>query len=128
MRSGKTNPLDINKIDWDFKNSFTRYSLHKLHWYPASFIPQIPAFLIELFSKEGDIVYDPFCGSGTTLLEAIRLKRRTIGCDINSLAVDISKVKTTFYEKKRLENNIEQLNMTLNNDLNKYYKNLEILC
>jgi DNA modification methylase len=59
-------------------------------------VPQIPAYLIELFSERGDVVYDPFCGIGTTLVEALRLGRRTVGVDLNEIASLVAKTKTFF--------------------------------
>jgi hypothetical protein len=47
------------------------------------------------FTDPGDVVYDPFMGGGTTLVEASSLGRKAIGTDINSLAFFISNVKTT---------------------------------
>jgi DNA modification methylase len=86
------------KVNWDFPNAHSNYGLHRLHWYPATFIPQIPAYLIELFSKENDLVYDPFCGVGTTLVESVRLGRRAIGSDLNYIACLIAGVKVTFVD------------------------------
>jgi site-specific DNA-methyltransferase (cytosine-N4-specific) len=68
-----------------------------LHPYPAKFIPQIPGSLIEIYSREGDLVLDPFCGSGTTLLEAILRGRKTIGVDVNPIATLVSRVKVTVF-------------------------------
>jgi len=67
---------------------------HDLHPYPAKFIPQIPGSLISLLSERGEIIFDPFGGSGTTALEAIRLGRRAVSLDANPLAALIGKVKT----------------------------------
>jgi hypothetical protein len=71
------------------------YLTHGIHPYPAKFIPQIPACLIEHYSREGDMVLDPFCGSGTTLLEAQIRGRWTRGVDLNPVATLIASVKTT---------------------------------
>ena len=60
-------------------------SLHEIS-YRACFKPQLPRFFIEMLTKPGEIVYDPFMGRGTTLLEAALLGRRTAGCDINPLS------------------------------------------
>ncbi len=90
------------KVNWDFPNAHSNYGLHRLHWYPATFIPQIPAYLIELFSKENDLVYDPFCGVGTTLVESVRLGRRAIGSDLNYIACLIAGVKVTFFDPATL--------------------------
>jgi hypothetical protein len=78
---------NLNLLDWDFKGVSTKDLFpHNISWYPSRYIPQIPAMLINELSKEGDLVLDPFCGSGTTLVEAVRLKRRCVGIDINPLA------------------------------------------
>lgn len=73
----------------------TTYLTHNYHPFPAKFIPHIPQILIQQFSKSGDLVFDPFCGSGTTLVESTLLGRSSIGTDINPISVLASKVKTT---------------------------------
>ena len=85
----------LEDIDWDFATARTGYLTHNLHPYPAKFIPQIPNTLIQELSSVGDTVADVFCGSGTTLLEALQLKRHAIGIDANPLAVLISRAKTS---------------------------------
>lgn len=85
----------LSRVDWDFPNSSRGRGIHALHPYPAKFIPEIPNSLIRILSEEGNQVLDPFCGSGTTLVEALINNRKAIGVDINPLAVLISKVKTT---------------------------------
>ena len=61
------------------------------HDHPATFPIELPMFFIKLLSDEGDIVYDPFCGSGTTLVAADSLNRKYIGTDIVSEYVDIAR-------------------------------------
>ena len=73
----------------------TNYLTHGIHSYTAKLIPHIPRYFIEKYTKRGDVIFDPFCGSGTTLLEARFLSRNAIGIDINPLATLISEVKTT---------------------------------
>ena len=85
----------LQQMDWDFREAKTNYLTHGLHPYPAKYIPQIPNTLIQEFSGLGDSVGDIFCGSGTTLVEGLLLRRNVIGVDANPLAGLISKAKTT---------------------------------
>lgn len=82
--------------DWAFTNDDTQYLTHDLHPYPAKFIPQIPAHLIAALSMPGDVVFDPFGGSATTAVEAVRLGRRAVSLDANPLSGLIGRVKTGF--------------------------------
>ena len=85
----------LEAIEWDFTAAKTRYLTHGLHPYPAKFIPQIPNALIQELSSVGETICDIFCGSGTTLVEALQLKRHAIGIDASPLAALISQAKTT---------------------------------
>ncbi|SDA43996.1 DNA-methyltransferase [Methanobrevibacter millerae] len=58
--------------------------------HPAPFPVELPHRLINLYSYEGDIVLDPFCGSGTTCLAALQNNRHYIGYDINGDYIDLS--------------------------------------
>jgi len=96
----KYNALDL--IDWDFKEFQTQYLSHKFHSYPARFIPQIPKTFINLFTNENDIVIDPFCGCGTTIVESFLSGRASIGNDFNPLACLITKVKARLIPEEEL--------------------------
>jgi hypothetical protein len=61
------------------------HSLHEIS-YRACFKPQLPRFFIERLTRPGDIVYDPFMGRGTTLVESALMGRRPYGCDVNPLS------------------------------------------
>ena len=81
----------------DFKQElFTLFSFeHRGNWathylnaaYRGNFAPQIPRNMILRYSKEGDAILDPMCGSGTTLIECKLLNRKGIGADINKNAI-----------------------------------------
>ncbi|WP_321515410.1 DNA methyltransferase [Marinifilum fragile] len=90
---------ELNRID--------RYS-HLIHTYPAKLLVHIPYFFLNnsFFTRAGDNVLDPFCGTGTVLLESMLAGRNAIGADANPLARLISKVKT-----KRLQ--VGQLRISL---------------
>ena len=83
------------RADLDFHGADGSYGPHAWHPFPAKFPPQLPRFLIERLSDPGDVVLDPMAGSGTTLVEAARLGRRAIGCDIDPLARMIAAAKLT---------------------------------
>ncbi len=88
--------LTLASRDWTFEKANTRGATHAVHPYPAKFIPQIPRALIEaLHPGDDSAVLDPFCGSGTTLVEAAAAGVPTVGIDLHPLACLISKVKVT---------------------------------
>ncbi len=114
----KTNALTRLAIDpsWSFADctrTQTRYITHGYHTYPAKFIPQLAARLIREYSSEGDIVVDPFMGSGTTIVEAMVNGRIGVGVDINPVAHLIAKVKTTPLEPARLADAFARLERDL---------------
>lgn len=82
--------------DWAFTHADTRYLTHDIHPYPAKYIPQIPAHIISRLSIAGDLVLDPFGGSATTAVEAVRMGRRAISVDANPISELIGRVKTGF--------------------------------
>ncbi|MBI3740347.1 MAG: hypothetical protein HY257_01155 [Chloroflexi bacterium] len=108
-----TSPWEaLDRVNWDFTGETTQYLTHTFHSYPARFIPQIPNLFIQLFTKEGDIVFDPFAGCGTTLVEAMFLSRKGVGVDMNPLACLISKAKTTLInpdDESRLLGSVSKL-------------------
>ncbi|MDI9386054.1 MAG: DNA methyltransferase [Spirochaetota bacterium] len=99
-------------LSWSFADKTIRdtsYATHGYYTYPAKFIPQLASRLILENSKEGDIVIDPFMGSGTSIVEAILHKRIGIGTDINEIAALLTKVKTTPIEISLLHSEFEIL-------------------
>src|SRR5208337_4986721 len=81
-------PTYVNEF-WTSKQRAAS-SLHEVS-YRACFKPQLPRFFIERLTKPGEVVYDPFMGRGTTLVEAALLGRVPCGCDINPLSVVLTK-------------------------------------
>jgi DNA modification methylase len=77
---------------------------HLIHTYPAKLLMHIPHFFLNnsVLSKEGDTIMDPFCGSGTVMLEALLALRHGIGADANPLARLITRVKVHKYKAEDL--------------------------
>lgn len=84
-RSGPV-PVYTNEF-WTAKQRAAS-SLHEVS-YRACFKPQLPRFFIDRLTWPGDVVYDPFMGRGTTLVEAALMGRRVAGCDVNPLSVTL---------------------------------------
>lgn len=93
-----------------FLNKGDRYS-HSIHPYPAKLIPHIPYFFLnnENFIRKGEVVLDPFCGSGTTLLEANLQGINSYGVDSNPLARLISNCKTEVLSEKIAYRKLHQI-------------------
>jgi DNA modification methylase len=68
---------------------------HNFYRYPARFSPHFAATAIELFSRPGDLVLDPYMGGGTAVVEGLVAGRHVIGNDLNSLATFVAEVKIT---------------------------------
>ena len=81
-------------------NSYT----HGMFKYPCKFIPEIPRWGINTYlSERGGVIFDPFSGSGTTLLEANVNGIDAYGTEIDDIAKLIIKVKTTVLGSRQLE-------------------------
>lgn len=82
------------------------HSIHEIS-YRACYKPQLPKFFIERLTKKNDVVYDPFLGRGTTLIEANLLARRVVGNDVNPLSVILTAPRLSppniFEIKRRLD-------------------------
>lgn len=84
-----------------------RAHVHGFHAYPARMHPVTASRLVEAFVPAGGTVLDPFCGSGTVLVEAMLLGREALGSDLNPLAVELARAKTRPREAGELEAMVE---------------------
>lgn len=82
----------INKI----KN--TTYFTHGFHPYPAKYTPQLVNKYLSSFCKRGYTILDPFCGSGTTVVEGAINRINSVGIDLNPIAYIVSKAKSNSYK------------------------------
>jgi SAM-dependent methyltransferase len=86
-RSALTYALDVTADEG------TRLHVHAFHSYPARLHAVTAQRLVERLSRPGGLVVDPFCGSGTVVVEAVLAGRRAVGIDANPLAVDLTWLK-----------------------------------
>lgn len=93
----------------DHKFPFKKNKLHEICPYVAMYPPKLVNKLIKTFTKEGDLIYDPFSGRGTTLLEARIAKRQAYASDLNPLSFVITKAKSHNLDKSKILARIEQL-------------------
>ena len=107
---------------WDFHTADTKQYTHCYHAYPAMMIPQVARKLIKDYKPSGkcNLLFDPYMGSGTSLVEANIAGINAIGTDINPLARLIAASKVTHYNATDIEryiSDIQLLNLTFNKEL-----------
>jgi 16S rRNA G966 N2-methylase RsmD len=101
-------------IPVDFRKETSRRidrARHYLHSYPAKLLAEIPNFFLSntVLSRPGELILDPFCGSGTVLLEAARQGRKCVGADSNPLARLITRVKLSSVREPEVRSVIRRI-------------------
>lgn len=102
--------IKYQDCSWDFRNSDTKNLTHCFHAYPAMMIPQIAGRLLKKYGTSVNTLFDPYCGSGTSLVEANVNGINAIGTDLNPLARLIAKTKTTPIDIKTLDLYLKDFN------------------
>ncbi|HOV16049.1 MAG TPA: DNA methyltransferase [Candidatus Cloacimonadota bacterium] len=106
----------------NYKESETTKHVHRLHPYKGKFIPQLVEYFLdektddfkqEVFFHPGDIVLDPFCGSGTTLVQANELGIYAIGIEVSSFNSLISNCKVQKYDIMDLQKEMQKITENL---------------
>jgi len=95
---------------WDFRRANTKEFTHCFHSYPAMMIPQVARRILEKYAGKSKVLFDPYCGSGTSLVEANLKGINAVGTDINPLARLISKSKTTKIDVQVLDLFLQDFN------------------
>ena len=114
--------LNWNLSFSEYKESETTKHVHRLHPYKGKFIPQLVEYFLdghtdkfknEVFFKPGEIILDPFCGSGTTLVQANELGLNSVGIDISTFNAFISNVKVGEYNVDDIRNTASKITHNL---------------
>lgn len=87
----------LESIDWSFPDDLTlerwaqgAFDFRRHHWYPATFVPELPYTLIEVLSEPGQCVLDPFAGVATTAWQSLLLGRIPYALEVNKVAVEVA--------------------------------------
>ena len=115
---------DLNwALSFDYlKEADTTKHVHRLHPYKGKFIPQLVQYFIddhtddfkkEPYFKPGDIILDPFCGSGTTLIQSNELGINSIGIDISAFNALISNVKVDKHDLADIQIELNRITIVL---------------
>jgi SAM-dependent methyltransferase len=100
----KLETLNLNWRERDLPERERTKHVHRLHPYLGKYIPQIVEIFLRKFKPSR--VFDPFCGSGTTLVEANVLGIKSIGCDISAFNVLVARAKVAQYEVEKMEQEV----------------------
>ena len=108
----RSNPESPSATSGELWTSLQRQasSLHEVS-YRACFKPQLPRFFIEQYTSPGDLVYDPFMGRGTSIIEAALLSRRIAGNDINPLCTVLTEARLNIPTYDEVEERLRKIRL-----------------
>ncbi|BAF59304.1 MAG: class I SAM-dependent methyltransferase [Pelotomaculum sp.] len=117
-------PLEDLNLNWrevDLPERERTKHVHRLHPYLGKFIPQLVEIFLRKYFKPGQTVLDPFCGSGTTLVQANELGINSIGCDISAFNVLLCRAKTAEYDPVKAQKEIQDILKRTEAEVKKIY-------
>lgn len=96
--------------------------VYRMHRYFARRPYSVFRELVNYYTKEGDIVLDPLCGGGVTIVEGLRLKRKVIGVDLNPMATFITKTECMSVNLARLKEEFNRISSVTKKDIEELYE------
>src|SRR3989344_2051030 len=96
-------------------------SMYLMHKYWARKPHNVVSEYIQNYTKEGDIVLDPFCGSGPAPIEAIKIGRKGIGVDLNPTSMFITRMTAIPADISQIKESFEEIKANCMNDINELY-------
>ena len=116
-----------NDLNWmlsfdNLREKDTTKHVHRLHPYKGKYIPQLVEYFLddhidnfkkETYFKKGDIILDPFLGSGTTIIQSLEMGIHSVGIDVSEFNCMISSCKATHYDDEYLQKAIKRLMISL---------------
>lgn len=114
------------KSIWDFgRAGKANYSVHQIGEYPSKIRPIVFSYIVKRFSKKGDTILDPFCGSGTLAVEAKIHGRNSINYDINPYATKLTQMKLDALDKNEIRRLTQEFITEHENDYKKAKRKFE---
>lgn len=101
--------LELSWSEADLPERERTKHVHRLHPYLGKFVPQLVEVFLGRYAQAGQLVWDPFAGSGTTLVEANAFGARAAGCDVSAFNCLLTGVKTAVYDPVELLGDVVRL-------------------
>ncbi|MGB9791895.1 MAG: DNA methyltransferase [Thermacetogeniaceae bacterium] len=123
-------PLEELNLNWreaDLPERERTKHVHRLHPYLGKFIPQLVEIFLRKYFQPGQTVLDPFCGSGTTLVQANELGINSVGYDISSFNILLCRAKTTKYDIKKMRMEVLDILRRTEAEIKKIYGNQQLV-
>ena len=96
--------------------------VYRMHKYFARRPWNVFSDLLSHYSSEGDIVLDPFCGGGVTVVEALKLRRKAVGVDVNPIATYVTSMECAPTDLSEFRSLFTQLTNRIGNELSSLYR------
>ncbi|GAF71775.1 unnamed protein product, partial [marine sediment metagenome] len=96
--------------------------VYKMHRYFARRPWNVFEHIIEHYTEAGQIVLDPFCGGGVTVVEGLKLRRKAIGVDLNPIATHITKMQVMKVDMDKLDAAFREIEAAIKDKINEFYR------